>query len=113
MYIEQMFAEGINMKKKRLRIANKFRFTVFMIIVSFVMISSIATVIGLNTAESADIPQYIEISVEDGDTLWDLAKEYGPSHVDTRKTIYEVSLLNDLEDNYIYPGQVIKFPVYN
>ncbi|NLK71394.1 MAG: hypothetical protein GX285_00050 [Clostridiales bacterium] len=40
------------MKRKRIRIANKFRFTVFMVIVSLIIISSAGTLIGLNTAES-------------------------------------------------------------
>lgn len=101
------------MKKKRLKIANKLRFTVFMIIVSLIIISTIATVIGLNTAESAAVPKYIEVCVQDGDTLWDLAQKHGPDHMDTRKTVYEISLLNQLEGQYIYPGQMLKFPVYD
>ncbi|NLK72221.1 MAG: LysM peptidoglycan-binding domain-containing protein, partial [Clostridiales bacterium] len=70
------------------------------------------TLIGLNTAESADIPEYIEVYVESGDTLWGLAQTHGPKNVDKRKIIYEVSKINNLSGDYIYPGEVLKFPVY-
>lgn len=122
LYKEQMFCynyirtdvrEGDRgMKRKRIRIANKFRFTVFMVIVSLIIISSAGTLIGLNTAESADIPEYIEVYVESGDTLWGLAQTHGPKNVDKRKIIYEVSKINNLSGDYIYPGEVLKFPVY-
>ncbi len=101
------------MKRRKLRIANKFRFSIFIIIVSLVIISGVGTLIGLNTVESASIPKYIEVYVDSGDTLWDIAQEYGPDHVDTRKTIYEISKLNQLNQDYIYPGQVLRIPTYS
>lgn len=101
------------MKRRKLRIANKFRFTVFMTIVCFILIGTVGTLLGLNTAESAEIPQYTKIYVRSGDTLWSLAEQHGSSSLDTRKVIYEISLLNNLDDDYIYPGQVLTIPLYN
>ncbi len=101
------------MKRKRLRIVNKFRFSIFLIIVCLMLISGIGTVLGLNTAESADIPEYLLISVNSGDTLWGIAEEYGPDHEDPRKIIFEISQINQLDEEYIQPGQVLKIPVYN
>lgn len=96
------------MKKKRLRIVNKFRFTTFMVCVFLFIFTVISTI--LNTVESAEIPQYTHVCVQSGDTLWALANEYGDENVDKRKIIYEISMLNNLNNNYIYPGQVLKIP---
>ncbi len=99
------------MKKKRLRIVNKFRFTVFLVSIFLFVFTIIGTVIGINTVESAQVPKYIEICVRSGDTLWSLADEHGAQNVDKRKIIYEISTINNLDDSYIYPGQVLKVPV--
>lgn len=101
------------MKKRKLRIANKFRFTVFMVIILLLLMSTFATVLGANVVLSAQTPKYITVNVQPGDTLWMLAQKYSPSNIDKRRIIYEISLLNNLDKNYIYPGQVLKIPVFN
>lgn len=100
------------MKKKRLVIANKFRFTVFMVCTFLLLFSVVGTAIGINTAQSAQITEYHQVYVQSGDTLWSLANQYGAKNVDKRKIIYEISSLNNLDNNYIYPGQKLKVPVY-
>lgn len=99
------------MKKKRLRIVNKFRFTVFLVSVFLLLFTVLGTLVGINTAESAQVPNYIEVCVQTGDTLWSLAANHGAENVDKRKLIYEIGILNNLNDNYIYPGQILKVPV--
>lgn len=101
------------MKKTRLVIANKFRFTVFLI--SVILFSSILTglIFNLNTAEGAQNTEFNEIYVKNGDTLWSIAKEYGPDNEDIRKVIYEISNVNKIDNDIIYTGQKILIPVYN
>lgn len=97
---------------KRLRIVNKKRFmlsTTFLMVTLFFMISNIFALI--NRVEGYDEPEYKEIIVADGDTVWNLAREYGPENKDVRKAIYEISLVNDLDTYDIYPGQVLKIPL--
>ena len=98
--------------KKKYRIKSKIRFTLFMIISMLVMFSAAGTVIGANNAESLTKTTYSEIRVQTGDTLWDLAEEFGPDHKDIREIVHEICRVNAISAGSIYPGQTILIPVY-
>lgn len=102
---------GCNMKKKY-RIKSKIRFTLFMTIAILMTISITGTLIGANNAESLTKPVYSEILVQSGDTLWDLAREFGPGGQDVREVVYEICRINDISADSIYPGQTILIPEY-
>ena len=76
---------------KKYRIKSKFRFTLFITIVLVFMISVAGTVIGINTADSLTKNTYTEIQIQAGDTLWELAKEYGPDDQDIRKVVCQLT----------------------
>ncbi|MDD2190130.1 MAG: LysM peptidoglycan-binding domain-containing protein [Eubacteriales bacterium] len=97
---------------KKYRIKSKIRFTLFMTIAMLVIFSSVGTIIGVNNAESMTKTAYSEIIVQTGDTLWDLALEFGPDYKDTREIVYEICMINNITAESIYPGQVILIPVY-
>lgn len=98
---------------KKYRIANKFRFIVFMTLTLLTGMIAFGSFTGFYTAESASESEYKEIYVDSGDTLWQLAQENSLSQTDTRKLVYEICKINHLENEIIYPGQIIKFPVYD
>lgn len=50
------------------------------------------------------------VVVTKGDTLWQLARKYGPAGVDTRKVIANIKQMNDLSDAQITPGMVLRIP---
>lgn len=52
---------------------------------------------------------YVDVIVQEGDTIWNLAKKHTPEH-DIRKTIYNIKKANDLSTADIYPGQLLKIP---
>lgn len=52
---------------------------------------------------------YERIIVQNGDTLWSLARNYFPNS-DPRRAIFEIRKINSLEDPTIYPGQVLEIP---
>lgn len=83
-----------------------------MTIAIVMFISITGTVIGANNSESLTKPTYSEIIVESGDTLWNLAKEFGPTDKDVREVVYEICKVNDISADSIYPGQTILIPVY-
>lgn len=58
---------------------------------------------------------YKSIVIEAGDTLWDLAEEYGASeHYESRQEyIEEVMRMNGLSDDQITAGQYIIIPYFN
>lgn len=65
----------------------------------------------INTAEASATSEYSRVVVEPGDSLWSLADQHNEKH---QMGIQEMMDLlqeeNDLEDPYLYPGQVIKIP---
>ncbi len=97
---------------KKYRIKSKIRFTLFMTIAMLVIFSSAGTVIGVNNAESMTKTSYSEIIVQTGDTLWDLAREFGLDSKDTREIVYDICMINDITAESIYPGQTILIPAY-
>ena len=98
--------------KKRYRIKSKFRLTLFITIAILMFISITGTAIGANNAESLTKPVYSEITVQSGDTLWNLAETFGPVNKDTREVVYEICKINDISADSIYPGQTILIPEY-
>ena len=47
------------------------------------------------------------VVVQSGDTLWALAKEYGPANEDVREVVYDIRQTNHLDGSLIRPGQVL------
>lgn len=82
---------------------------IFIMVILFFMLSSMLALI--NRVEGYQEPEYIEVVVQNGDTVWDLARELSPKDKDVRKSIYEIGIINDLRSYDIFPGQVIRIPM--
>jgi hypothetical protein len=52
-------------------------------------------------------PPPARVVVQSGDTLWTLAREYGPADQDIRAVIGDIRTLNRLDGSLIRPGQVL------
>lgn len=74
--------------------------------ISIIIFTSITTM----KAYSKDIPQFDYVSVEMGDTLWSIAKDYAGSK-DIRQVVYEISELNNIHNNPIHIGDIIQIPL--
>jgi LysM repeat protein len=80
-------------------------FLIGFIVVFFLVISTI--VVSANSNEG-----YISITIADGDTLWDIAREYeGLYQMSSVQFINWVASNNDINKNVILPGQEITIPV--
>lgn len=96
--------------KKRYRIRSQKRFTIFLVLM-LLLVTVVGSATGAGnhvTAMSEDA--YTKILVQSGDTLWDLAKTYGPENTDLRKTIHTICTINEIEADEIHPGQTILIP---
>lgn len=98
--------------KKRYKIKSRLRFSIFLTLIMIVVICTTSTVLGANEAESLTKPIYTEVQIQSGDTLWDLAKAYGPTNRDIRKVIYAICEINEIAANEIQPDQSILIPRY-
>lgn len=63
-------------------------------------------------ASTIQVKQYTSIEIQDGDTLWDLAEEYGQPYHDRREFIKEVKSINRLYGDQITAGGYLLVPVY-
>ena len=88
--------------------------SVFSIVVfAFVLGFFLSHLIGITTGNAAQqyTVDFIEITVENGGTLWSIAKQVVPVE-DPRKVIWVIQSENQLQTANIIPGQVLKVPVY-
>lgn len=99
-------------RKKSYRVKSKFRFTTSITIMLIVIVFMANTVLGFDDARSLTKSNPIEVEIEAGDSLWNIACEYGPSNIDIRKIVYDICDLNEITADSIYPGQKILVPDY-
>ncbi len=94
--------------KKTYRIKNKFRFTVFV----SVMVLIISVLLGMIVPVKAHAGNigYIEVKVCGGDTLWDLASQYGDPNKDVRENIYDICRINNVSAATLREGDSILIP---
>ena len=98
--------------KKRYRVVSKFRFTMFMVIMILCIMTVAGTLLGFNTVNSASMNQYNLVSVESGDTLWNIACEYGPDDMDVRQVVHDICDVNEISADELVAGSKIIVPVY-
>ena len=99
---------------KKYRIASAPRFITFITICVLLVIFTLISILGINNAEGLSdksaVYQCRQIEVSSGDTLWDLASEYGPEDADIRETIHVICTLNDVDAGSIQAGDIIMIP---
>ena len=90
------------------RIVNRTRFITFLTIIILVVSFSIGAL--FSRVQAGKNMHYIEVSVSQGDTLWNIAKEYGCGDKDIRRVIYDICRSNDISADELRPGQIILVP---
>ena len=55
--------------------------------------------------------EVVTVTVQPGDTLWDIALEYKPDGADLREFMYEIAANNGVKDCNIVSGQQLYVPV--
>ncbi|SFS60943.1 cell division suppressor protein YneA [Marininema halotolerans] len=74
-----------------------------------VMILGFWAFIGDSQASEHDAYQTIEVKA--GETLWSIARLYGDSNEDVRKTVDLIQEANHLDTAMIQPGQKLRVPI--
>ncbi|MDD7216410.1 MAG: LysM peptidoglycan-binding domain-containing protein [Firmicutes bacterium] len=104
--------KGVIQMSKNYRIKSRFRFTVFVVLTIVLMTTAANFALGLNTAASSTVQEYMDVEIKSGDTLWNIAETYMPDNMDTRKAVYQICSLNDISADELYAGMTIQVPVY-
>lgn len=61
-------------------------------------------------SEPADETEPIEVVINEGDTLWQIAQKYYGESRDIRAVIEEIKVYNELNDATIRPGDTLLLP---
>ncbi|AZH29806.1 LysM peptidoglycan-binding domain-containing protein [Paenibacillus sp. M-152] len=69
-----------------------------------------AGVLTVFAAPSVSNKEVIKLTVQPGDTLWNIAVNHKPERMDTRVYIEGIMRINALEDRGVQAGQVLKLP---
>lgn len=73
------------------------------ILISFIFISA--------TNVFCSAPKvYKTVLVQSGDCLWDIASRYSDNERDLRDVIAEITEVNSIKGDFIYPGMKLKIP---
>ncbi len=95
---------------KKIYIKNKIRFSIFLIIISL-FIMTIINSFFLHKVKGYESSNFKVITIDAGETLWDIVSEYSSGKYDIREEIYHIKKMNHLETSYLYPGQELIVPI--
>ena len=98
--------------KKKYKIVNKKRFflssTLFLSFSLILIASVLFKTIAYSSKQEA---KYIEVKIEEGDTLWAIVSKYIPDTINKQRTVFKITKLNNIGNRHIYPGDIIKIPI--
>ncbi|MFR5262869.1 MAG: LysM peptidoglycan-binding domain-containing protein [Christensenellales bacterium] len=97
---------------RRYRVSSKIRFSIFLAFIAVLILSTYMAFVGVTDAQGDTVERYEIISVNDGDSLWTLAKNHVPKDMDIREYVYHVAKYNDVDPGDLNPGEKIKLPIY-
>ncbi len=100
--------------KPSYRIKSKLRFTVAVVLSILLFVTLANTILGFDEASSMTKEKApLEVYVSQGDSLWNIAAEYGPAGADIRETVNDICILNGITASTLYAGQTILVPDYS
>lgn len=106
--------ESLTKRERTVRLQKRIIFLTLVTVVSIVILlgSSIHALANSNDNRPVN-KYYTSITVENGDTLWDIADTYISGYdVDKADYVNEISQLNNLSDGCIHAGQSIVVAYY-
>ena len=98
-------------RRTRVRVKSKFRFITFLVIMFGLMVGAFGFAAGTYESTASVTTDYATYAVEAGDTLWDIACEYGPSNMDPRIVVQEICDANDITPEDIHCGDSVFVPI--
>lgn len=97
--------------KKKLRIANRRRFVTVISALFFILGVVVSAALMLNVSSAEDSQAWVEVVVQEGDTVWAIAREHSVSSEDIRTKVHTIISENNLDGGHIYPGSKLLIPV--
>ena len=100
------------MKKQfKLKIKDRKRFACFIsLVIVFVMTTALISILQTTVRGKAE-KSYIEVYIQPGDTLWEIADKYNDRGIDIRKFVYNIMTENNMKTAMVYQNQTVKIPI--
>ncbi len=99
------------MRAGKYRVVNKTRFIISMVILTILFVSIFSLITNTYKVYAMKEVEYLEVIVNSGDTVWNIAKEYKNEKQDVRELVYIILEVNEIENSMIYEGQKIRIPI--
>lgn len=99
--------DDVHRQKQKEKSNGKFTFGILVMMIGLIVVTTIFTG---ESANSNDLEKYYQITVQSGDTLWEIAKKYVSPEEDVRNLILQIRRINDLKSAEILPGLMILIP---
>lgn len=97
--------------KRRLRIANKRRFVTVISALVFIAGMLVSSILMLSVSSAVEPALCREVIVQQGDTLWAIAREHSAASEDLRIKVHAIIDINGLDGARIHPGDKLQVPV--
>ena len=96
--------------RTRTRVKSRPRFIAFLVIMIGLVVGSLGFATGMYDTTASVTTDYTSYTVGYGDTLWDIANEAYQGNTDTRKIVYAICQLNDIQAGDLQPGMILTIP---
>ncbi|MBM7560650.1 cell division suppressor protein YneA [Fusibacter tunisiensis] len=100
-------------RRKKLIVVNQTRFIIASLLTLIILSGLISLFTNSIISEAKSTIDSIELTVNRGDTLWEIASEYNYYNEDLREVVYRIKQYNNLDDSRIFVGQTLEIPVSN
>ncbi len=102
----------VTRKEGKLRLLQIYTNTLLLKLLVLVIVVWVAGagVLTVFAAPSVSKEEVIKLTVQPGDTLWEIAANHKPERMDIRVYIEGIVRINGLEDGGVQAGQVLKLP---
>ena len=96
---------------KKYRIKSRSRFTMSVVIAIVCVVMMTNSLLGMNDASSMTEPTYLQIEVQYGDTLWQIARTHMSDYGDVRKAVHQLCRINGISAGELQAGQTLLVPI--
>lgn len=94
-----------------LHINNKKRAYPILVGITVLIILTIFMFFPITKVKGTEEPQYIEYTVERGDSIWSIAQSFSSEDTNIREFVYNITKLNNKTNEYIYVGELLRIPM--
>lgn len=92
-------------KRKKVNTLKLFRMVTLTLLICFAVLFTLKS-----TASGLTKDSYIEVTVLQGDTLWEIADQYNEEE-NIQKVVFEIIEFNNKQNSDLYPGEKLKIPI--